>query len=225
VHAWSGWTRSGEAAWSFEQLFNTCSAEPRQVSGDLVRLTEQALEALGRWAQDCASGAAVQWDPATFRASADAMRVGHVLVPLSLPGMPPKDASALPTPASTPSLETVPEPEPERVPEPEPEPERVAEPEPQSEPADTGNASQEAVDDQVKVVGHLRVRAALFNVFLSEADDWSRRLQAALGEWALDPDKPLPESAFAWIHSLHGSAATVSFSGVVGTCACAGRRA
>jgi chemosensory pili system protein ChpA (sensor histidine kinase/response regulator) len=92
----------GEAAWSFEQLFNSWLAEPRQVSGDMIALAAQALEALGRWAQDCASGADVHWDPAAFRASADAMRFGHLLVPLSLPGTSQQEAQSLPAPARSP---------------------------------------------------------------------------------------------------------------------------
>ncbi len=66
-------------------------------------------------------------------------------------------------------------------------------------------------DDSVKVIGPLRMSIPLYNVFLNEADEWSRRLQTELSEWALGLDEPLPESTVVWAHSLGGSSATVGF--------------
>jgi chemosensory pili system protein ChpA (sensor histidine kinase/response regulator) len=66
-------------------------------------------------------------------------------------------------------------------------------------------------DDSVKIIGSLRIGIPLYNVFLNEADEWSRRLQIELGEWALEWHRPLPESPIALAHSLAGSSATVGF--------------
>ena len=67
-------------------------------------------------------------------------------------------------------------------------------------------------DDQVKVIGPLRIGIPLYNVYLNEADEWSRRLATELAEWALELDKPVPESAIGIAHALSGSSATVGFA-------------
>ena len=67
-------------------------------------------------------------------------------------------------------------------------------------------------EEQVKVIGNLRLSIPLYNVYLNEADEWSRRLQVELSEWALELLPPLPDSVVALAHSLSGSSATVGFS-------------
>ncbi len=66
-------------------------------------------------------------------------------------------------------------------------------------------------EESVKVIGHLRIGIPLYNVYLNEADEWSRRLQTELSEWALELHKQLPDSAVALAHSLSGSSSTVGF--------------
>lgn len=68
------------------------------------------------------------------------------------------------------------------------------------------------VDDQVKVIGSLRINIPLYNVYLNEADEWSRRLLTELGEWEMELHQPLPDSVVGLAHSLAGSSATVGFS-------------
>jgi chemosensory pili system protein ChpA (sensor histidine kinase/response regulator) len=70
----------------------------------------------------------------------------------------------------------------------------------------------EPEEEQVKVIGHLRLGIPLYNVYLNEADEWSRRLQVELSEWALELQRPLPDSLVNLAHSLGGSSATVGFS-------------
>jgi len=100
-----------------------------------------------------------------------------------------------------------PEPEPESeavgVAEPEPELEPEPEPEPEMEP--------ESDADEMKVIDALRIPIPLYNVYLNEADEWSRRLLTELTEWSLELHQPLPESAAFLAHSLAGSSATVGF--------------
>ena len=66
-------------------------------------------------------------------------------------------------------------------------------------------------EESVKVIGSLRLSIPLYNVYLNEADEWSRRLQVELSEWALELHEPLPDSLVSLSHSLIGSSATVGF--------------
>lgn len=66
--------------------------------------------------------------------------------------------------------------------------------------------------DRFKMVGHLRVPIGLFNVFLNEADEQSRRLCVELAEWSLEHHQPVAESSEALAHSLAGNSATVGYS-------------
>jgi chemosensory pili system protein ChpA (sensor histidine kinase/response regulator) len=66
-------------------------------------------------------------------------------------------------------------------------------------------------DEQVKVIGSLRIGIPLYNVYLNEADEWSRRLATELAEWALELNRPMPDSTVGLAHALAGSSATVGF--------------
>ncbi len=68
-----------------------------------------------------------------------------------------------------------------------------------------------ADDEQVKVIGDLRIGIPLFNIYLNEADELSRRLSTELSEWSMESDLPLGESTAALAHSLAGSSATVGY--------------
>ncbi len=108
-----------------------------------------------------------------------------------------------------------------------PAPEGVAEASPEALPddlAEAGSAQDVAnlldalpqeeggSDDAVKVIDTLRIGIPLYNVYLNEADEWSRRLVTCLQEWALELHEPLPDTAVALSHSLAGSSATVGFT-------------
>ncbi|MBV7455861.1 Hpt domain-containing protein [Acidovorax sp. sif1233] len=67
-------------------------------------------------------------------------------------------------------------------------------------------------DEAVKVIDTLRIGIPLYNVYLNEADEWSRRLVTCLQEWSLELHEPLPDIAVALSHSLAGSSATVGFN-------------
>jgi chemosensory pili system protein ChpA (sensor histidine kinase/response regulator) len=105
--------------------------------------------------------------------------------------------------------------------EPEPEPEPQAAPaaltlvsaeaaEPSALPEDSAETLAEQ-EEAVKVIGPLRISIALFNIFLNEADELSRRLSTSLAEWALELSQPVPASAEAQAHALAGNAATVGY--------------
>ena len=90
-------------------------------------------------------------------------------------------------------------------------------PEPAAEPASELGAPvdtpppEESGSDAVKVIGTLRIGIPLYNVYLNEADEWSRRLVTCLQEWSLELHEPLPDTAAALSHALAGSSATVGF--------------
>ena len=72
--------------------------------------------------------------------------------------------------------------------------------------------SDSALDDeQIKVIGTLRIGIPLYNVYLNEADEWSRRLETEVSEWALELNSRLPDSTVGLAHALAGSSATVGF--------------
>ena len=96
----------------------------------------------------------------------------------------------------------------------QPLPELVPAPEPEA-PAQAHMApvlSIAADDDETKVIGSLRIGIPLFNIYLNEADELSRRLCTELAEWAMELDLPVGDSAVALAHSLAGSSATVGFA-------------
>ena len=68
-------------------------------------------------------------------------------------------------------------------------------------------------EEPVKLIGGLRIAIPLFNIFLNEADEQSRRLVTELAEWGLEHKlRALPEGAVALAHSLAGNSATVGYS-------------
>jgi len=103
-----------------------------------------------------------------------------------------------PAPAPPPAPETVRGPMQLAVP-PQPQAELERHPEPEHEP------------EPYKQIGPLRVGIPLFNIFLNEADEQSRRLGVELAEWAHELHRPVADSAIALAHSLAGNSATVGF--------------
>lgn len=79
------------------------------------------------------------------------------------------------------------------------------------EPALLEEPLDETIDEQFKMIGPLPVKLELFNIFLNEADELSRRLATQLAEWALELNRPVPASCEALAHALAGSAAAVRF--------------
>ena len=57
----------------------------------------------------------------------------------------------------------------------------------------------------------MRIDQALFNVYLHEADEWSRQLQVEVSEWVLDPRQGLSASLVERAHALCGSSSMIGF--------------
>ncbi|MDC8784184.1 Hpt domain-containing protein [Paucibacter sp. hw1] len=77
--------------------------------------------------------------------------------------------------------------------------------------SESGDLSAHTDEDNVKVIGPIRVSINLFNIFLNEADELSRRLATSLAEWALELNGPVPANCEALAHALAGNAAAVQF--------------
>jgi chemosensory pili system protein ChpA (sensor histidine kinase/response regulator) len=304
-----GLTDFGEAAWSLEQVLNTCLADQKPANENLRTLASQAMRGFALWVDDIAAHQDGAWKATLFRGPADTFRTENRLVALVLPERAQKTepvaaqpqateiaflepeqgdaakadlASSAPideisfhtTAQAAPELptESVPEIpaeppsdyvaafgttqtfhlEPDDIEPPQPDelaPDFVfdlspaAQPEPQPEPEVRRAAAQEPVeiegidfaslselsdaqaglppeleaeaadeaDDQVKVIGSLRIGIPLYNVYLNEADEWSRRLANELTEWALELHQRVPDSVVGLAHALGGSSATVGF--------------
>jgi len=81
--------------------------------------------------------------------------------------------------------------------------------------ADTdGDFFDSSVEEQIKVIGRLRIGIPLYNVYLNEADEWSRRLVNDLSEWAIERNHSIDDQTVGFAHSLAGSSATVGFEGL-----------
>ncbi len=78
-------------------------------------------------------------------------------------------------------------------------------------PIDAEPAEQTSYETH-KVIGDLRVPIPLFNIYLGEADEQSRRLATELAEWTMETTQPVSDNAIALAHSLAGNSATVGYS-------------
>jgi hypothetical protein len=66
-------------------------------------------------------------------------------------------------------------------------------------------------EDQFKVIGDLRIGVAAFNIFLNEADEWSRHLVTELNEWSLELDRPVQDDTVVWARALSIRSGDVGF--------------
>ena len=190
----------GESAWAMEQVLNAWLADQKPATPELLSLSTEVLGALSAWADALRGGGAAaaafpgsQWAVA-IRQSADALRLEQRVLPLAL----------------EPVQETAQNPlQPERA--------EVAHSPTQggdTEATETTETTEIPRDDDVKVIGPLRIDLELYNVFLNEADEWSRLLCGEVSEWVLQPHLPMPANMEALAHSLAGGSATVGYLGL-----------
>lgn len=80
------------------------------------------------------------------------------------------------------------------------------------EPEDDPDIESAESDEGFKVIGPLRISIALFNIFLNEADELSRKLSVGLAEWRAELNEhPIPQSCEVQAHALAGNAGTVGY--------------
>ncbi len=130
------------------------------------------------------------------------------------------DAKPEKLPLELPSLELVPEPDAQELieldmqdvsvdaPASMPEVQHLLDETPQSVEAEPAADDTLAAEEPVNALG---VSSALFNVYLTEAEEWSHSLEKALYAWGNEPHKGFPDDSIAYAHSLAGSSATVGF--------------
>ena len=70
--------------------------------------------------------------------------------------------------------------------------------------------------DEYRTVGHLQISTALFNIYLDEADEQSKRLCTALEEWHHEQSGRVGDTAVALAHSLAGNSGTVGYKDLSG---------
>lgn len=191
-----GWSHVGGAAWAVEGELNDALATPEPVQPTLFLGVDTAIHGLDAWLlsaaqQDAPTDASADW-LAGFLDSCSAAR------------------GVVPEPTETGPVEPLVEVAPPAC-EPAPEPSQYHPP--AAAPAqELAEVAQETSQDDLREIGPVRVSIRLYNVFLDEADTWSRQLLHALDEWALQSDHPLPVEAGSHAHALAGSAATVGFA-------------
>lgn len=172
----------GEAAWAVERSLNDALATPEAVPPALIDEVDSAWHRISAWTQTLARSdeQAVDTGAADETPRADTPEPGD---DTQMEGTPDGDAVADKTDADADTLAPI------------------------TDVAELSTPIRN--DDTVRQIGPVRVGIRLYNVFLNEADTWSRQLQQALDEWALQPSQPVPAEAAGFAHSLAGSSATL----------------
>ena len=231
----------GEAAWAMEQLLNGWLAEQNAVTTEFCTLCREVLAGLERWIEDIAGNQDASWSALGFCNSAHAMRLDGRYLALDLSGQAGtafeadpqivSNAKSVATPGSfidgEPGMVATPVPDGQvgllTVEREELDFDNLFQLPSQVVPVEDINFTHENVheteqpgeyereDDGIKVIDGLRIGIPLYNVFLNEADEWSRRLVSEVAEWALESHQPISASTVALAHSLAGSSATVGF--------------
>jgi chemosensory pili system protein ChpA (sensor histidine kinase/response regulator) len=234
-----GLTAFGDAAWSCEQLYNSWLAEHQVASGELLEFSNHALDYLDRWIEAIAQQQADSYraeplvEAAAAFARGDKVRSIHtskapeaapavqapqavqqLIDPVVAKGVAPSSAWNSLSGADL-DLDLS---EFDRL-------DALAPDSQHSGPVDIDLgldapaaapvvSEQNTVwdDEPVKVVGPLRISIPLFNIYLNEADELSRKLTTEVAEWAMELHRAVPESSVALAHSLAGSSATVGFT-------------
>jgi chemosensory pili system protein ChpA (sensor histidine kinase/response regulator) len=86
-------------------------------------------------------------------------------------------------------------------------------------PARLASTAQAAdLRDEVKIIGNVSVDLALYNVYLNEADEWSRLLLASLEDFRIEQEPAALSAGTNYAHSLSGSSAAVGFTALSHLC-------
>ena len=228
-----GLNEFGEASWAMEQLLNSWLVEQKTATAEFRALCNYVLAGLIRWIDDIAGNRDSSWLAAGFCNSARIMQNdGRYLEAELLPLTEPSAVQPLPHVGSNLEVAAISElgelnsdslyadsfesrvavadsvspadllPAMMRL-------EAAA-----GTAADSGGNTpekEEENEEAVKFIDGLRIGIPLYNVYLNEADEWSRRLGNEVAEWALERHQSISASTVALAHSLAGSSATVGF--------------
>jgi chemosensory pili system protein ChpA (sensor histidine kinase/response regulator) len=181
----------GDAAWAFEQCMNTLLAEQRPAGKGLVLLCEEALGRLSEWIEALAKGQSPPWTAMDFRRSVDTLELPDQY--LALPDVlsaPTESVSDPVAPTMLPVRSSI------------------------YQDASQAHRASDAKPMPEIAIGHLRLSADFFEVFLEEAQVWANKLQSEISQWDLQAMQPPPESTAALAHAIQGSASAVGFTGL-----------
>ena len=236
-----GLDKFGEAAWAMEQLLNGWLADQNAATTEFRTLCREVLAGFERWIEDIAGNQDGSWSALGFCDSANAMLLDGRYLALNVSGQAgpaleadPRivsDAKSVTTPGfildNEPGMATTASPAgqagPLTVELEELDFDSLFQLPSQTVRAEEGDITHENVheseqpgekekeDDAIKVIDGLRIGIPLYNVYLNEADEWSRRLVSEVAEWALESHQPISASTVSLAHSLAGSSATVGF--------------
>ena len=236
-----GLSEFADAAWACEEVYNARLAAQRPADEPMLEFTRWSLDQLGAWVDDIAAGRAPAHGVAAMREAVRRLESGPdedgsvqsaatTAEPAQVLPEPELEGPEFDLDLSMPVADTVPAAvdfgsmfgpmgfeltRPMSPPAPEPEPSAPPSPSSQALPLELLNLDIDGPtpdEDQYRLIGPLRISISLFNIFLNEADELSRRLGTALAEWSFELDRPVGEDAVALAHSLSGSSATVGFA-------------
>jgi chemosensory pili system protein ChpA (sensor histidine kinase/response regulator) len=209
----------GEAAWGFEQVLNALLADGRPGGAALYQGIAEACATMAGWVAGLREEPALRIDPSRLVALALALREGRPW-PAADPG------PSFPAPigagddviALTEVLDPLDLEVPVLSPLDEIEPMLIGGP---AGPDALGLVAASATDvglpcELPAPIADRTIDGTLHRIFLDEADQLLRVLDATLARWRADPDSPVDEPPLRAAHSLGGSARIVGLDAVHG---------
>ena len=180
----------GEVAWQAEQVMNKWLKEEKTPSPGLLHFVELTSATFGKWAENLQSGSYTPVD------NADIVRIAEQLKNDREPDF--FDPSAAASPSSPIDIKLAPSPE-----------ERRDVGEEQSQELLTAEGG-EPPEEEVQI-GEVVVSAALFSIYLGEADQHIATLNAEMRELETNPLTPVSDTFMRAAHTLNSSSRTTGF--------------
>ncbi|WP_300751447.1 Hpt domain-containing protein [Janthinobacterium sp.] len=175
------------AAGAIESVLNTWLAESRPASDDVFTLLNYGWYQLSEWVAELEGGSGQEREAGMLLDAADRVREGG---PFEL--RKPRAASVETPPAKSP------------VP-------LVSNGNVIGLPLATAPAPHQAIEDNLKHVGELRIGLPLYNIYLAETDELLRVLTRDFGEWRHE-QRAVSADALQAVHTLAGSSGTLGFT-------------
>ena len=227
-----GLNEFGEASWAMEQLLNGALAEQKAATAEFCALCSDVLSGLVSWVDDiaanqdsgrsaagiCSSARTMQTDGRYLKVKTFAQNGNLFEIPTRAKPFAIENVSLVETNFETAATATLHDLNLDSMPLIPPDcseafADAVAD-DGDSKEASAHNEEKEKeteTQEAVKVIDGLRIGIPLYNVYLNEADEWSRRLVNEIAEWAIEGHHSISASTVALAHSLAGSSATVGF--------------
>jgi len=225
----------GAAAWVIEELLNDCLAVPTPVGSALQNLLESALEEMSGWVGELQRDGHSSRSAQTLWAAVDGLHESRVSIESSdavvgAPSVIETATDAAPDDISHPESTEPGFDVSERTSDEldfaiggnEPVAEGTLSTTAvhlppltlSTQPPTLPDAGVEVHPDEMRRIGSLQMSAALYNIYMLEADELLRVLVQDFGEWRHELDRSVSESALRAVHSLRGSSGTIGLMSV-----------